>query len=129
MSPGRTKNIDVAQGQASAALDSYLTSGAKLQDAVSRFTRPVSDLHDHATADESSIGNALDALWTAILNTVLSTPYTDPKQDRLVSFINAIKSLPPPGQHRPQIWGLSLWPDLPILGATMRERWNIGPST
>ena len=48
--------------------------------------------------------------------------------DRLVTFVNAIKSLPPPDQPAPQVWGLSLWSDLPILGATIREQWSIGPS-
>lgn len=128
MSPGRIKIIDVAQEQASAALQSYLESDTGLQDAVSCFVKPLYDLYAEKHPNESQLADALDALWTAFLSKVLSIPCNDPEQGRLVTFVNAIKSLPPPDQPAPQIWGLSLWSDLPILGASVRERWNIGPS-
>lgn len=130
MPPGKTNSIDVAQGRASAALKSYLQSDTELlQDAVSSFIQPVYDLYTEKLPTESQLDDALDALWTALLNELVSTAYNDAKQDGLVTFVNAIKSLPPPDQPAPQIWGLSLWSDLPNLGTAMRERWNTGPST
>lgn len=128
MSPGKTKNsIDVAEDQASAALELYLESDTELQDAVTRFTQPVCDLYTEMVPNERELADALDALWNALLDIAQSTPYNDPVQDRLVSFIKAVKSLPPPDRPAPEIWGLSLWSDLPILGAGIRERWDIGP--
>lgn len=128
MSPGKTNSVDVAQDQASAALESYLNSGVDLQDAVSLFIQPVFGLYDQKLPSESQLSDSLDALWTALLDIAQSIPYSDPTQDRLISFIKGVKSLPPPDRPAPEIWGLSLWHDLPILSASMRERWNISSS-
>jgi len=129
MSPGRTnEGIDVAKDHASTALESYLKSDTELQDAVQRFIQPIYDLYAEKLPNESQLADALDALWTALLDIAQSTPYDDPSQDRLVSFIKTVKSLPPPDCSTPEIWGRSLWSDLPVLGASLRERWNIGPS-
>jgi hypothetical protein len=125
---GKTNSIDVTQSQASAALEPYLKSDTELQDAVSSFIQPAYDLYTEKLPDESQLADALDALWTAILNKVLSIPYNDNKQGRLVMLVDAIKSLPPPDQPAPQIWGLKLWTDLPVLGAIIRQQWNLGPS-
>lgn len=127
MSPGKTNLIDVAQSRAFAALESYLKSDTDLQDAVSGFIQPVYDLYTEKLPTESQLADALDALWTALLNEVVSIAYNDTKQGCLATFVNEIKSLPPPDQPAPQIWSLKLWSDLPILGATMRQRWNSGP--
>jgi hypothetical protein len=53
-----------------------------------------------------------------------STPFDDTKQDRLVQFLKEIKLLQLPTDPAPQIWGMALWTDLPIFGASMRELWN-----
>jgi hypothetical protein len=128
MSPGKTKSINIAQGQASVALESYLKSDTELQGAVSCFVQSLYDLYAENLPSESQLANALDTLWMALLDIAQSTAYSDLTQDRLVAFVKAVKSLPPPSQPAPQVWGLSLWSDLPILGATIRERWNTGPS-
>jgi hypothetical protein len=129
MLPGRTNDsIDVAKDHASAALEAYLKSDAELQDTVPRFIQPIYDLYAEKLPNESQLADALDALWTALLDIAQSTPHNDPAQDRLVFFTKAVKSLSPPDRPTPEIWGLSLWSDLPILGASVRERWNIGPS-
>jgi len=128
MSWRKTNSIDVAQSQASAALEHYLESDTEVQDAVSSFIQPAYDFYTEKLPDESQLAEVLDALWTALLNKVLSIPYNDNKQDRLVMLVDAIKSLPPPDHPAPQIWGLKLWTDLPVLGAIIRQQWNLGPS-
>jgi len=128
ISPSKTEMIDTMQDRAYKFLRPYLESDTELQDAVSGFIQPVYDLYNENHPTESQLADALDALWTALLNDVILTAYNDTRQDRFITFLNSIKALPPPDQPAPQIWGLSLWSDLPTLGAAIRERWNIGPS-
>lgn len=126
MSPSKVENANAAHNKASVVLDYYLKSELEIQSAVSLITKPVSDLTNKELAEESTLEDALEGLWSAILDKVRTASYDDTTQDRIVWLLKAIKSLSPPIQPAPQIWGLSLWTDLPLLGAAIREAWNNG---
>lgn len=117
-----------AEQHASAALANYLDDGHALEEAISAFTRPVSSLVCNAVTDESSLEQPVQDLWAAIISRARTTPSSSSHQDRLVTFLTHLKSSNVPGNSNPQLWGASLWAELPMFGASMREAWNSGPS-
>jgi len=120
---------ELVQQHASAALANYLDDGHALEEAISAFTGPVSSLvRSGAATDESTLEQPVQDLWSAIIARARTAPSSSSHQDRLVTFLTHLKSSKVPGNSNTQLWGASLWADLPMFGASMREAWNSGPS-
>ncbi|KAJ5611713.1 hypothetical protein N7528_008818 [Penicillium herquei] len=63
-------------------------------------------------------------VWCFFIEISKQIPYDHPSQDKLVSLIKDLKSLPSIGV---QIWGpreQMLWGDLPLIGAAWAEAWQ-----
>lgn len=127
MSSNTPQSQEPVEQHASAALASYLDDGHALEEAISTFTSPVSSLVRSATTDESSLEQPVQDLWAAIIFRARTTPSSSTHQDRLVTFLTHLKSTKLPSTSNTQLWGASLWADLPVFGASMREAWNSGP--
>lgn len=127
MSSRTPQSQEPVEQHASAALANYLDDGHALEAAISAFTSPVSSLVRSATTDESSLEQPVRDLWAAIISRARATSSSSCHQDRLVAFLTHLKSSKVPGNSNTQLWGASLWADLPLFGASMREAWNSGP--
>lgn len=122
-----TQNL--VQQHASAALTKHLDDGHPIEEAISAFIDPVSSVvRSGAATDESSLEQPVQDLWSAVIDRARTTPSHSSDQDRLVTFLNHLKSSKLPDNSNIQLWGASLWADLPMFGASMREAWNSGPS-
>jgi hypothetical protein len=91
------------------------------------FVQGVTDLFAHDSANAGQVEEALHRLWEVLIEKAEGIAWDDAAQDRLAGLLQEIKLLPPPAQPAPQVWGLSLWGELPLFGASMRERWDLGP--
>jgi hypothetical protein len=128
MPSNNSRSLENFERQASAALTSYLHSNTLDESAViSDLVKPVTSLFTDGQVNEGQLEETVQSLWSVLIDKAQSISWDDAAQDRLVGLLKEIKCLPPPTHPAPQIWGSSLWSDLPTFGASMRERWNSGP--
>ena len=73
--------------------------------------------------EQKKIEGFLWALWVFLLNVVKQIPAKDPRMEFLVEVVRKLKAM---DLGTIEIWDepVKLWGDLPILGPTMREKWN-----
>ncbi|KAI3327704.1 hypothetical protein HD806DRAFT_331479 [Xylariaceae sp. AK1471] len=56
--------------------------------------------------------------WNQIFDAAEQVPHDNPAQDKLALFIRELKLVPETGD---KVWGASVWTDLPLLSAAIRE--------
>lgn len=61
-------------------------------------------------------------MWGVVIGVAEQIPWNDPRQDKLVDIIRALKDLPGSTTIQMGGWGeLEVWADLPLLGPVMTE--------
>lgn len=96
---------------------------------AAELTTPVNNPPSGKTPQ--SIDDDLWLLWDLFFNMARQEPLNHPSQGKLVELLAAIKHLPAPIHPERKCfedpWGFRLQTELPILGANIREIWNLGP--
>ncbi|KAK0457428.1 uncharacterized protein EV420DRAFT_493228 [Desarmillaria tabescens] len=107
-----------------ASIDAYLVGRVNLAvtaEALTQWARDPKHFGDDAE------GRLWD-LWSAINDRAERTKSSDDiLHSKLVELVDAIKHQESPTNdagEKSKCWGLTLWEDLPIFGANMRECWN-----
>lgn len=76
-----------------------------------------------AKDDPDAVEDFLYTLWDVVVKAVLTIPATDPRMEHLINVIAALKAR---NTAEVEIWDakVSIWKDLPMLGAALRDAWN-----
>lgn len=114
-------------------ITAYITSPPPSRPSlITALTQPTTHLFESSGA--AACESHLWAFWSAVLSTAISTPSTDlDTHNTLVTLVGDVKALGPltrdtdGGKEVADTWGGRLWSDLPLLGASLREKWNDSP--
>ncbi|KAK0202201.1 hypothetical protein DFS33DRAFT_1265230 [Desarmillaria ectypa] len=109
------------------SIDAYLAGRANLTATAEAVTQWA---HDPKCFGDDAEGGLWD-LWGTINDKAERTKNDDDiVHGKLVDVVDAIKHQDSPTNdagEKSKCWGLTLWEDLPIFGANMREHWNCDP--
>jgi hypothetical protein len=91
-------------------------------------SNPLPDKQELEQDPTSKPENLLWNLWDVFFDIVEQIPFSDPAQDKLVSFVVALHSLAPPSgcEKEVDVWGTKeiLWRDLSFLKQVAKEEIN-----
>ncbi|KAL9124556.1 MAG: hypothetical protein Q9217_006121 [Psora testacea] len=106
----------------STSIEAYLRDWKSLPETIDRLAAPIEELYDAGEVSEAE--GSLWETWQIFNSIVTQIPHDDPAQMKLVELLKGLKQRPTQGERPREIWGLSLWADLPMFGAVVREIWN-----
>lgn len=113
-----------------ALLSEYLqaTPADAVDQAVARFVAPLRSAFVDERAGESVIEGMLWAAWEPVV--LAARESSDSTQGRLVDLLTGVQGqgtlTRDQGRQACTVWGLTVFADLPCLGAQMREQWDTG---
>lgn len=121
--------MEFAEAEATyrALVEDLLAGRATLADAVARFAGPLRAAWVDDRADDEVEGLA----WAA--GGAVATAATDPAHHELLAeLLAAVRALGPllraPGAQACTVWGLTVFTDLPCVGAQLREALDVHPT-
>ncbi|TIA45885.1 hypothetical protein D6C79_05380 [Aureobasidium pullulans] len=104
---------DTAKSSEYAALKAFLNDESSLEETVDNFI---------STPDSSSTEDKLLRSWDALGLTASQTPADSPSQEKLVSFLTALRQR---DTNVGDVEGKTFsWSTLPLFGRQIREHWN-----
>lgn len=112
------------------SLHKFLQGHNDLEATQDKFCEPVED--DYMSKQNADDVEAL--LWTAwkaITGTAVHTPFESDRRQRLADFVLSLKTRPDlvKGDAVCKVWDATVWKDLPVFGAQLRDVWNYGKIT
>ncbi|MCJ1396179.1 hypothetical protein MMC18_009068 [Xylographa bjoerkii] len=104
------------------------SSSTSAENVASSISAQYPDNRPPQDSEKESASSFLLEMWDVVLKVAIQLAPGSAEQDKLVSFIKALRNIEP--QQTMQIWGspIVLWKDLPLLGAAMTEKLNTIPS-
>ena len=109
---------------------------AQVPAAIPEFAAPVANIFRYGSGSrERAEANAEGELWDTwgtLLSVAAATPHSGEggrQQDALVDLLMGVQSQEPltwDDGTQCKVWDMSVWQDLPIFGATVREEFNFG---
>ena len=109
---------------------------AQVPAAIPEFAAPVVNVFRAGTGSrqeaEAAAEGELWETWSTLLNVAADTPYSgegEQRQDALVDLLMGVQSQEPltwDDGTQCKVWDMTVWEDLPIFGATVREEFNFG---
>lgn len=95
--------------------------------ALDSFCGPTEDLFMQSKAT-SEIEAQLWHAWKAIIAAATQTPHDSAGRQKLADFVLALRDRPVLERNGKvcKVWDATVWKELPVFGAAMREAWNAG---
>lgn len=104
--------------------------------AIPQFTAPIANIFRSDSGPNSDYAGPVEErlweTWTTLLSVAADTPHSGEdgkRQDALVDLLMGVQSLGPLTRDdgtQCKVWDMTVWEDLPIFGATVREEFNFG---
>lgn len=119
-------NSDIKSSSEFHALHGFLAGHASSEShAQEKFCEPVEDKYMQ-TQDNEAIEELLWTAWQAVIETAKATPHHSEKRQKLVDFVLDIQKRPALAKDGKvcKVWDATVWADLPVFGAQVRENWN-----
>ena len=109
---------------------------AQVPAAIPQFTAPVANIFRSDNGPDNDYAGPVEEqlweTWTALLSVAADTPHggeDGKRQDALVDLLMGVQSLGPLTREdgtQCKVWDMTVWEDLPVFGATVREEFNFG---
>lgn len=100
-----------------------LDEAAPISESIREFCEPINQAAD---VDQHALEVSLWKAWNELIETARDTPHSD--QHRLADIVSELRrqqGLVRKDGERVSIWGnLFAWHDLPLLGASLRDKFN-----
>lgn len=103
-------------------LSGHVTSLAKAQD---KFAGPVED-EFMSTQNAENVEGLLWTAWKSVVQLAKESAHETSKRQKLVDFVLSLQQRPKleKGDVVCRVWDATVWSDLPVFGAEIRESWN-----
>lgn len=118
---------DIKSSSEYQALHKYLHGHIDASAAQEKFCEPVENQF-MTSQNTDSLEGLLWMAWRAVTGIAAETPFESERRQKLADFIISLESRQTlqKGGAVCKVWDQTVWKDLPVFGAQLRDEWNFG---